>query len=65
MKKRILKKRQKGKIPKMKWNIQCGGYDYFCPTCNGILDTGVYLEYRQFCSRCGQKLFWSDEDEST
>lgn len=45
--------------------MQCGGYDYFCPTCNGIVDTGVHLEYRQYCSRCGQKLFWSEKEEST
>ena len=62
MKKRILKKKQKGKKPKIRWNDVWGAWEYFCPVCNAEFDMSLYLEYRQFCSRCGQKIDWSDEE---
>ena len=60
MKKLILKKKHKGKKPKIRWNYVWGGCEYFCPACNAEFDMSLYLEYRQFCSRCGQKIDWSD-----
>ena len=35
-------------------------YETQCPTCHGILDEGLHLEYRQYCSKCGQALDWSE-----
>ena len=65
MKKRILKKKQKGKKPKIRWNNEWGGFDYFCPTCHADLDTSLYLEYLRFCSRCGQKIYWGITNDPT
>ena len=62
MQKRILKKKPKGKKTKIRWNDVWGCWEHFCPVCNAEFDMSLYLEYRQFCSRCGQKIDWSDEE---
>lgn len=41
-------------------------YECKCPKCGGLLDTpnDVVVECIQYCGWCGQKLDWSEEDET-
>lgn len=54
--------KQTPKKPKIRWNDVWGGCEYFCPICNAEFDMSLYREYRQFCSKCGQKIDWSEEN---
>ena len=51
------------KKPKIRWSDEWGCCEYFCPVCNAEFDMSLYREYRQFCSKCGQKIDWSEENE--
>lgn len=46
------------KTPTLSWTGN--EYETQCPVCHGVIDEGLYLEYRQYCSRCGQALDWSN-----
>lgn len=48
-------------IPKKPYFLNYGGYkigNYHCPNCEGIIDDGD-----MYCKHCGQKIYWSNEDE--
>lgn len=39
-------------------------FSYYCPSCKEELSDDGYKPYDEYCCNCGQKLDWSDEDES-
>lgn len=58
LEKQIPQKHHHTRIVKLAINLR----ESVCPSCLGIIAT-KNEEYPKYCTRCGQALDWSDEDE--
>jgi len=63
---KALKKQIPQKPFKSYLNVQDNDYVYVCPACERFTETPDEMEIDsiQYCGWCGQKLDWSEEDET-